>query len=696
MFYSDKPIEKIKEDFLYRKPFCEDIYNALRNYNKNESLVIAVSGEWGYGKTSILNMIEDLSDPKKEIIIRFNPWLVSNRKQLISDFLTELSLKLEKINKNKEIKNLGKSLKAYSKALKPLSLIPAANVLAKFIEQAMRETGEALESYGEFKEEDILTLKKEINDYIRKYPKKIIVMIDDIDRLADDEIKEIFTLIRSISDFENIIYILAFDRRIIEKALDTLQEKKGAEYLEKIVQVVLEVPIIDEELLNDIFFKRLNESIPNLNKTNMKQEYFNELFYNGLEEVIKQCIRNYRDLGRFFNTLDFDIEFSKIELNVFDYLVITFFKVYENSFYNFIKNSRFIFLGEKNYLLDKDKRIKQYTKEIEENLSKLKRIKEETALILLKRVFPKIREYYDGNLTVVISEEYEKENRICTKENFANYFKFSISSYQISNEELINFLESNTREKQKYIINEILKEKKIKNFLKKLRLFIDKLSLENSENCLLELSRIGNEIVEKNRNFQYNSPVYDIIFIARNVLNKMKNEERNELVKKIITEIDDKDPYFYYYLIRSLIEINEEKLFNAKDIEIFIEMISQKTEFYFKEGNNTGFFIEILYILKKFNKVEIAKKFINIILKRENGVLDILKLFISESSISNGYSSKTVKHIYIDYIDEFFNSCHLEKEIKKLPDNIQKENIELIKIFLKKEKSTDRLRNKNK
>lgn len=696
MFYSDKPIEKIKEDFLYRKPFCEDIYNALRNYNKNESLVIAVSGEWGYGKTSILNMIEDLSDPKKEIIIRFNPWLVSNRKQLISDFLTELSLKLEKINKNKEIKNLGKSLKAYSKALKPLSLIPAANVLAKFIEQAIRETGEALESYGEFKEEDILTLKKEINDYIRKYPKKIIVMIDDIDRLADDEIKEIFTLIRSISDFENIIYILAFDRRIIEKALDTLQEKKGAEYLEKIVQVVLEVPIIDEELLNDIFFKRLNESIPNLNKTNMKQEYFNELFYNGLEEVIKQCIRNYRDLGRFFNTLDFDIEFSKIELNVFDYLVITFFKVYENSFYNFIKNSRFIFLGEKNYLLDKDKRIKQYTKEIEENLSKLKRIKEETALILLKRVFPKIREYYDGNLTVVISEEYEKENRICTKENFANYFKFSISSYQISNEELINFLESNTREKQKYIINEILKEKKIKNFLKKLRLFIDKLSLENSENCLLELSRIGNEIVEKNRNFQYNSPVYDIIFIARNVLNKMKNEERNELVKKIITEIDDKDPYFYYYLIRSLIEINEEKLFNAKDIEIFIEMISQKTEFYFKEGNNTGFFIEILYILKKFNKVEIAKKFISIILKRENGVLDILKLFISESSISNGYSSKTVKHIYIDYIDEFFNSCHLEKEIKKLPDNIQKENIELIKIFLKKEKSTDRLRNKNK
>lgn len=696
MFYSDKPIEKIKEDVLYRKPFCEDIYNALRNYNKNESLVIAVSGEWGYGKTSILNMIEDLSDPNKEIIIRFNPWLVSNRKQLISDFLTELSLKLEKINKSKEIKNLGKSLKAYSKALKPLLLIPAANVLAKFIEQAIRETGEALESYGEFKEEDILTLKKEINDYIREYPRKIIVMIDDIDRLADDEIKEIFTLIRSISDFENIIYILAFDRRIIEKALDTLQEKKGAEYLEKIVQVVLEVPIIDEELLNDIFFKRLNESIPNLNKTNMKQEYFNELFYNGLEEVIKQCIRNYRDLGRFFNTLDFDIEFSKIELNVFDYLVITFFKVYENSFYNFIKNSRFIFLGEKNYLLDKDKRIKQYTKEIEENLSKLKRIKEETALILLKTVFPKIREYYDGNLTVIISEEYEKENRICTKENFANYFKFSISSYQLSNEELINFLESNTREKQKYIINEILKEKKIKKFLKKLRLFIDKLPLENSENCLLELSRIGNEIVEKNRNFQYNNPVYDIIFIARNVLNKMKNEERNELVKKIIVEIDDKDPYFYYYLIRSLIEINEEKLFNAKDIEIFIEMISQKTEFYFKEGNNTDFFIEILYILKKFNKVEIAEKFINIILKRENGVLDILKLFISESSISNGYSSKTVKHIYIDYIDEFSNSCHLEKEIKKLPDNIQKENIELIKIFLKKEKSTDRLRNKNK
>lgn len=95
-------------------------------------------------------------------------------------------------------------------------------------------------------------IKNEINTALLNIDIKIIVVIDDLDRLADTDIQEIFQLVRSIADFKNTIYILSYD----EEILDKIQKDKGGKYIEKIVQVPIKLPKVSQENLKDIFIKK--------------------------------------------------------------------------------------------------------------------------------------------------------------------------------------------------------------------------------------------------------------------------------------------------------------------------------------------------------------------------------------------------------------------------------------------------------
>jgi len=95
VFAPDQPIKSCKEDILGRKSFAQSLGDAILNYKEKESIVVGLFGEWGSGKTSLINMalehINDVSRGKtsddKPIIIKFNPWNYSDQNQLIIQFL---------------------------------------------------------------------------------------------------------------------------------------------------------------------------------------------------------------------------------------------------------------------------------------------------------------------------------------------------------------------------------------------------------------------------------------------------------------------------------------------------------------------------------------------------------------------------------------------------------------------------------
>lgn len=96
MFYAEKPIISKNEDLLGREKVANNLAREIKYYKNKDSLTIGIVGKWGSGKTSFINMVLENFEEDEYIIIKFNPWNISSRKQLISDFFLQLSNNIEK------------------------------------------------------------------------------------------------------------------------------------------------------------------------------------------------------------------------------------------------------------------------------------------------------------------------------------------------------------------------------------------------------------------------------------------------------------------------------------------------------------------------------------------------------------------------------------------------------------------------
>ena len=125
----DLPITKSTEDKLNRGEFAKSLAKTISQYSFPSSFTIGLYGEWGSGKTSLVNMmleaVEDIDN--NAIILRFNPWLCSDPKQLITQFFmqmaTAIKLKKPKAEKAWEL------IDQYADVFDAASLIPGAGTI---------------------------------------------------------------------------------------------------------------------------------------------------------------------------------------------------------------------------------------------------------------------------------------------------------------------------------------------------------------------------------------------------------------------------------------------------------------------------------------------------------------------------------------------------------------------------------------
>lgn len=242
MIKSDAPIKTKKEDLLGRTKFSESLGKALLEWKSEDGIVIGLYGKWGSGKSSAINLaieyIENETKKKKytkkdqPIIIRFNPWNFTEQNQLITTFFTELAKAIKFYDAGADAKKVGQQLVTYSKFFSVLSLVPGLDPYAKTVGNVFKQVGITTKEWGELKTKNLEQFKDDLDKAIRKLGRKIIIVIDDIDRLNEKEIKQIFQLVKQNANFSNTMYILSLDQ---EKALKQIKEKD--EFLEKIIQV---------------------------------------------------------------------------------------------------------------------------------------------------------------------------------------------------------------------------------------------------------------------------------------------------------------------------------------------------------------------------------------------------------------------------------------------------------------------------
>ena len=445
MFKPDQPIKSYKEDILSRHPFAQSLGNAILSYKEKDSIVIGLFGAWGSGKTSIINMAlehiyfisKNKTDDKKPIVIRFNPWNYSDQNQLVTQFFRQLSVGLRRPNYASDAKKAGERLETYAKFFEAFTLVPTVGPIAAVFSKIFKNIGSATRSWGDLKSNDLNAIRAELNELLAKQPHKIIVVIDDIDRLNNTEIRQVFQLIKSLGDFPNTIYLLAFDKDVVINALKKVQEGSGIEYLEKVVQIPFEIPLISKQEVEQLLFSQLDELIKDIPENKWDQTYWGNIYHSGL----KHFFRNIRDVTRYINSLRFSFGMVKGEVNAIDFLAITGIQVFFPEVYYGIRDNKDIFSGVYSDYGRSDETKKQDKKRCDEIIGRANELPQELLKDFLKRLFPKLEAIY-GNTHYGDDwlHDWRRDCRICSPDIFDVFFRLSLPKAEISQKEFETIL----------------------------------------------------------------------------------------------------------------------------------------------------------------------------------------------------------------------------------------------------------------
>ena len=357
MISPDLPITKSIEDKLNRGAFAKSLAKTISQYSFPSSFTIGLYGEWGSGKTSLVNMVleavEDIDN--SAIILRFNPWLCTDPKQLITQFFkqmaTAIKLKKPKAEKAWEL------IDQYADVFDAASLIPVAGAIISAAGKALaKEANDRVEQ----RTKDLQESKNQIVNKMKEENIKIIVSIDDIDRLSEEEIIAIFQLVKALADFPNTVYLLAFDYDVVVHALSKVQYGDGKEYLEKIIQVPFEIPAPSIANIHETLFSKLDSILGEIPEERWAKATWTELFQFGLEKYIKSI----RDVIRYTNVFLLKYELLKDETDPVDLLGLTSLQVFEPSLYSKLPSYKDILCGsDYSYSYERQKADEEKVKE---------------------------------------------------------------------------------------------------------------------------------------------------------------------------------------------------------------------------------------------------------------------------------------------------------------------------------------------
>ena len=374
----DEPKKSIKDDKLNVKErvkkTVELIINSLNSLldpekSREGSYSIAILGQWGSGKTTFINfvreeLLRDTNLPKNLEIKDFNPWffsstdnelkrhfiaLVSNTKNLLCPLILPLLAYVTILLLTTFLsENINIFFLTHPKVYLFLSLFQGTAIPTFFffilyyfiyhrdslqkvttlIKLTLSIIGkgdlsnilDGEDAYDAVKAQD--QLKKMMGD------KKLLIIIDDIDRLHEHEIKKLFDLLKTIGNLPNIIYLLCFDHGVVSQALNKDDVNQGSKYLEKFIQhPVTLLPSHAELLINEI-------------KDILKSSRIQSFSLENGSFLLPKYITTMRGVKRLVRTLKYNTDLDYNNINPLHLLYITAIGLQQYMIYTLIWNSK--------------------------------------------------------------------------------------------------------------------------------------------------------------------------------------------------------------------------------------------------------------------------------------------------------------------------------------------------------------------
>ena len=345
-FSDDAPKTELRQDKLSVGPFAKRLADILIRLPAPNGYVVGLHGAWGSGKTSVLNFVrryvdkhnvEKGEDEEALLWLEFQPWMASGHRDLTSSFFKVLSEQLEtrKPGWSQRLKRGRVASDAVFDNLDKLSWLTAhshGGALPAGIKVAKGGFNSLVDALAE--EPSLQKVHARLVKALQESGRKLLVVIDDIDRLRKDEILQMMMMVKTVGQLPNVIYLLAYDQRIVWDALaeGKASSEKMPSYAEKIIQQEVALPVPSADQLLQLF----SVETKFLSLPDTARDRAATVASRGL----RRWLRTPRDVLRFVNNLRFAWSSVADYLDPVDYIAIEGLRTFDKEAFDFIRDNR--------------------------------------------------------------------------------------------------------------------------------------------------------------------------------------------------------------------------------------------------------------------------------------------------------------------------------------------------------------------
>lgn len=322
--WSDAEISTANEDMLARGKFCSQVANLISEIPPgSDSTVFGLVGPWGGGKSSILNLISYSiqSETSKGnngsdiVVAEFSPWATSDGASLMLEFFETLIGAHEGLSTLITREGVAALVK---KGLPLFGVVPGVG-------KAISDTVSGLMGERNWAKEF-----SKIDDIMGGSKIRVLIVVDDVDRLHGDEILTLIKTIRLLGRFKNVHYLLAYDHDALIDAIKPSlggDRNRAAAYLEKIVQYPLTIPPAQHTHLRNMVERGIARIL--------EQSRENWLRFSSIyEELLHERLKTVRAVKRFCAQADLYYSLVRGDVNGADFLVMSYLRLFFPGAYN--------------------------------------------------------------------------------------------------------------------------------------------------------------------------------------------------------------------------------------------------------------------------------------------------------------------------------------------------------------------------
>jgi len=728
IFSADQPITSRDQDLLGRRDFSESIAKAIQGWTGEESLVIGLYGPWGSGKSSVKNMIlEALRDPDAAedaapTVVEYNPWQFAGQKQLAEGFFEEIAGALGKAEPHRRTRELAARFREYGAKFAvavsafagilgaakwclvllavlggagfglsflsdsvarwvSLAIFLAAGMLAalSWLGQTSQRIGDYYEAVAARQRKTLSELKQELRDALERLPRPLLIVLDDIDRLTRSEIRLLFQLLKANADFPNTVYLVLFQRDIVERSLEEKDVISGRDFLSKVVQVAIDLPAIDRSQLEKVLNYELEDM---LTKRGLQDRFDGGRWLDLYVPALQRWFADLRAVYRYASSLEFHLGLLEssgtCEVNPVDLAALEVLRVFEPDVHHRLPGlkSELTSFGDSYGGRTGAEEARKETLDL--LIQQASEEHQEHVRTVLQNLFPPAERALGGRMGYGpdFAERWARELQVCAEHVFDRYFHLAVPESDISQKELERVL-ALTGDRDG-LVGELRRQNekgRLGTLLSRLEDYKQEISLDDAVPFVTSMMDIGDELPEGEPGILPMSPdVHASRIVYWYLKQEGDPERRGEILRKAFEQTGG------VYLPCSLVSSENQRRERDKDSSAFLvddnslkdlqEACLNKIRQAADNGALIGHpkMLSLLYDWCRWESEEAASQWVQEIVQTDDGLKAFLLAVLQRgtSTQMGAYHSTVQWYISLGNVESFVSPSVIEERLREM------------------------------